>query len=170
MAYTKKVWKDAPDTSTPINAANLNHMEDGIATADVNAQNALDRLDDVDDEITQINSDLNDNYHLWYLTNFKKNGSQSTITGNISHNNGITMTKIDIVWKNPFDISDTDLLILTFEDNFPIFPTRLLATVGSVITYAYYNNSDHGLYIRVPNRLYQANNDVIISGYMGLST
>jgi len=58
MAYTKKVWKDAPDTSTPINAANLNHMEDGIAEADVNAQNALDRLDDVDDEITQINSDL----------------------------------------------------------------------------------------------------------------
>jgi hypothetical protein len=60
MAYTKKVWKDAPDTSTPINAANLNHMEDGIAEADVNAQNALDRLDDVDDEITQINSDLTD--------------------------------------------------------------------------------------------------------------
>jgi hypothetical protein len=58
MAYVKKVWKDAPDTSTPINAANLNHMEDGIAEADVNAQNALDRLDDVDDEITQINSDL----------------------------------------------------------------------------------------------------------------
>lgn len=58
MAYTKKVWKDAPDTSTPINATNLNHMEDGIAEADVNAQNALDRLDDVDDEITQINSDL----------------------------------------------------------------------------------------------------------------
>lgn len=46
MAYTKKVWKDAPDTSTPINAANLNHMEDGIAEADANATAALDGLDD----------------------------------------------------------------------------------------------------------------------------
>ena len=62
MAYVKKVWKDAPDTSTPINAANLNHMEDGIAEADVNAQNALDRLDDVDDEITKINSDLTSSF------------------------------------------------------------------------------------------------------------
>ena len=49
MAYVKKVWKDAPDTSTPINAANLNHMEEGIVEADINAQNALDRLDDVDE-------------------------------------------------------------------------------------------------------------------------
>ena len=61
MAYVKKMWKDAPDTSTPINAANLNHMEDGIAEADVNARNALNRLDTVDDEITQINSNLLDN-------------------------------------------------------------------------------------------------------------
>ena len=28
--YIKKVWKDAPSTDTPINAVNLNHMEDGI--------------------------------------------------------------------------------------------------------------------------------------------
>jgi hypothetical protein len=31
--YIKKVWKDAPSTDTPINAVNLNHMEDGIADA-----------------------------------------------------------------------------------------------------------------------------------------
>lgn len=28
--YIKKIWKDAPSTDTPINAENLNHMEDGI--------------------------------------------------------------------------------------------------------------------------------------------
>lgn len=76
MAYTKKVWKDAPDTSTPINAANLNHMEDGIAEADINATAALDGLDDKQDTtdntltttaktvvgaINEINSDLTDN-------------------------------------------------------------------------------------------------------------
>lgn len=31
MAYIKQDWKDYPDTSTPINAERLNHMEDGIA-------------------------------------------------------------------------------------------------------------------------------------------
>lgn len=30
MNYTKTVWKDLPDTTTPLNASNLNHIEDGI--------------------------------------------------------------------------------------------------------------------------------------------
>lgn len=31
MAYTKKTWKDYPDTSTPITANDLNNIENGIA-------------------------------------------------------------------------------------------------------------------------------------------
>lgn len=31
MAYTKQAWVNAPDTSTPIFAAQLQHIEDGIA-------------------------------------------------------------------------------------------------------------------------------------------
>lgn len=84
MAYTKKVWKDAPDTSTPINAANLNHMEDGIATADVNAQDALDRLDDVDDEIAQINSDLINSFDSGLLTITPSGSAGTTVTKAIS--------------------------------------------------------------------------------------
>lgn len=34
MAYTKTNWQDLPDTSTPITAARLNNMEDGIKTND----------------------------------------------------------------------------------------------------------------------------------------
>lgn len=30
MEYTKTVWKDLPDTSTPITASNLNNIEDGV--------------------------------------------------------------------------------------------------------------------------------------------
>lgn len=30
MAYTKTNWEDAPSTATPLNAANLNHIEEGI--------------------------------------------------------------------------------------------------------------------------------------------
>lgn len=34
MAYTKKIWKDYPDTTTPITAEDLNNIEDGIETLD----------------------------------------------------------------------------------------------------------------------------------------
>lgn len=30
MAYTKQTWNDLPNTTSPINATRLNHMEDGI--------------------------------------------------------------------------------------------------------------------------------------------
>lgn len=33
MAYTQQVWKDYPSGGTPISAARLNHMEQGIAAA-----------------------------------------------------------------------------------------------------------------------------------------
>lgn len=33
MAYTKTNWQDLPNTTTPINASNLNKMENGIANA-----------------------------------------------------------------------------------------------------------------------------------------
>lgn len=34
MAYTKTVWKDSPDTTTPINATALNKIEKGIGDLD----------------------------------------------------------------------------------------------------------------------------------------
>lgn len=37
MAYTKTTWQNLPNTTTPITAANLNNIEDGIETLD-NAQ------------------------------------------------------------------------------------------------------------------------------------
>lgn len=30
MAYEKTVWEDSPSTSSPITAANLNHIENGL--------------------------------------------------------------------------------------------------------------------------------------------
>lgn len=34
MTYTRVNWQDSPDTTTPIDAANLNVMDEGIATLD----------------------------------------------------------------------------------------------------------------------------------------
>lgn len=47
MAYDPKVWKNRPDQSSPINAAGLNHMEQGIAEADANATSAKTEVEDV---------------------------------------------------------------------------------------------------------------------------
>ncbi len=33
MAYTKQTWQNLPSKTTPINATRLNHMEDGIESA-----------------------------------------------------------------------------------------------------------------------------------------
>ena len=40
MAYSKTTWKDAPDSSTPINATNLNKIEKGL----VDAHTAMDKI------------------------------------------------------------------------------------------------------------------------------
>lgn len=36
MAYTKQVWKDLPDKTTPFTAERMNHIENGIENADKN--------------------------------------------------------------------------------------------------------------------------------------
>lgn len=34
MAYEKIEWENSPSTKTPLNATNLNHMDDGISNND----------------------------------------------------------------------------------------------------------------------------------------
>ena len=53
VTYIKKIWKNAPDTTTPISAANLNHMEDGIAN-NADAINTLNTsLSDTNTEVAK---------------------------------------------------------------------------------------------------------------------
>ncbi len=47
MAYVKKNWQNTPSTNTPINADNLNHMEQGIYEAAETADYAKDKVDDL---------------------------------------------------------------------------------------------------------------------------
>lgn len=35
MAYTKKIWKDYPDATTPILASDMNNIEDGLEALDI---------------------------------------------------------------------------------------------------------------------------------------
>lgn len=61
MAYTKVNWQDLPSTQTPLNATNLNHMDDGIAaalTAD-NIKNTQTTSTTDTYSCTQINNKIN---------------------------------------------------------------------------------------------------------------
>lgn len=53
MAYTydKQLWKDYPDTTTPITADRLNHMEDGIKGLS-DAQVSIEVVDSLDGDST----------------------------------------------------------------------------------------------------------------------
>ena len=47
MAYTSKIWKDLPDETTPIKAADLNHIETGIYnnSVDIGTKSELTTID-----------------------------------------------------------------------------------------------------------------------------
>lgn len=59
MAYSKINWHDSPSTATPITAANLNHMDDGIynldSTLDIRSGTWIPTLASMLDESAPIN-------------------------------------------------------------------------------------------------------------------
>jgi len=44
MGYTKQTWQNLPNKTTPLSAARLNHMEDGIFAAAQDAGTAISGL------------------------------------------------------------------------------------------------------------------------------
>ena len=64
MAYSKTTWVQE---ETPLNATNMNHIEDGIATADTNASSALTATAKIADvsktEIDLLSGKTSDNLH-----------------------------------------------------------------------------------------------------------
>ena len=68
ISYVKKAFKNYPDTTTPVNAANLNHLDNAIYDLDQAVGNALGSTDisaigngTVKGAISNINSQLTDN-------------------------------------------------------------------------------------------------------------
>lgn len=64
MAYSKTTWVQE---ETPLNAANMNHIEEGIETADTNASSALTATAKIADvsktEIDLLSGKTSDNLH-----------------------------------------------------------------------------------------------------------
>lgn len=84
--YVKQIWKNKPDTSSPLNATRLNHIEDGIE----NNSNAISELDTSVTELTE-NKASKENYPnrfklLSIATDNKTNGFVLTVDETSSFN------------------------------------------------------------------------------------
>ena len=60
MSYTKVLWQNSPSEATPINADNLNHMDDGIADVDARATTLEGEQTQTELAIQQINDNIGD--------------------------------------------------------------------------------------------------------------
>ena len=59
MPYLGNVWKDGPDGRTPITAAKLTKMEDGITSATSSAERATQVANDTFDSLSAVNRSYN---------------------------------------------------------------------------------------------------------------
>lgn len=53
-SYTKTVWQDLPNTTTPVNATNLNNIENGVETLYSEIQTIENDVDDLDEKFNNV--------------------------------------------------------------------------------------------------------------------
>lgn len=116
MNYTKTVWKDLPDTSTPITADRLNNIEDGVEYLFENESKQ---------GINEYSESTNDSYSCNYVNGvntystdeirvgtwmnkplYRKVYSFSALSGNNSYTLNPAPSNVDKMW---FDLSGTYL-------------------------------------------------------------
>lgn len=61
VGYTRVGWQDAPSTDTPIDAANLNHMDNGILALSEEVDTELPLLDQRISELERLIAELTSN-------------------------------------------------------------------------------------------------------------
>lgn len=50
-SYVKVGWKDYPDTSTPVNAENLNHMDEQISLSDKDVEDLKNETESIKENL-----------------------------------------------------------------------------------------------------------------------
>ena len=110
--YTPIGWEDAPSQDTPINAANLGHMEDGISDAQTRANGSVEK-----ENVLTSESDAKSVTELGYIvdaTVLKKAISQTYIeitTTLITGETTVTITNDAITSDSVLDIYAKDALL-----------------------------------------------------------
>ena len=87
MAYKRVNWKDYPDTTTPVNATNLNQMDEGIAAVDQELTTQKETATDMQDTIDQLNTGLSE-------LNIKMESAEKSIATKQDASTAITTSNI----------------------------------------------------------------------------
>lgn len=103
MAYERVNWENLPSKNTPVNADNLNKMDEGIAEL----QNNINKISNV--QVLQLNLVPNEEYI--YNSDF--------ITFGIRMGNLVYIV-VEFGWKKVFDFNDTTTAFISG------FPTNLV--------------------------------------------
>ena len=82
IRYTRVGWQDAPSTETPIDAANLNHMDNGILAISQELDTELDSIRDEFDALEQDTSSQIDSFKEETSTQISKFSSYITTMQN----------------------------------------------------------------------------------------
>ena len=92
MAYIPKEWKDLPDETTPIQASDLNHIEQGVSnlSTDVDTLNA--NVGDLSTNVDTLNTNVGD-------LNTLNTTDKSSIVGAINESNARVGKKL---WEGNF--------------------------------------------------------------------
>lgn len=85
MAYNKTTWENSPSTSTPINAGNLNKMEEGIYQNSIGVENNENNIGDLTELITPVKTNIVNSINSVYGTKLWENPNpSSSFSGNIT--------------------------------------------------------------------------------------
>lgn len=79
MEYTKTVWKDLPDTSTPITASRLNNIEDGVEYLFENSEAGIE----IKNEYSNLQNSV---YSCNYVNNINTYSTNETRIGTWTDN------------------------------------------------------------------------------------
>lgn len=84
MAYERVNWENLPSTNTPVNADNLNKMDEGIANAVEQIENAVEKIENYSTNETKVGSWI-DNKPIYKKTIIISNKAFSNGDNTIAH-------------------------------------------------------------------------------------
>lgn len=58
VEYVKQVWKDKPNTSSPLNATRLNHMESGIENNSKKIKETVTAVNELTEYLTELKTEI----------------------------------------------------------------------------------------------------------------
>ena len=140
-AYIAQLWRNKPDTSTPLSAERLRHIEDGIkgnsdaieaiAAAVVNQiVNDPDKIASmaalyaVNQKVSTLDGKVGDTAQL-------PDGAPDVVTAIAKQNSDLARIITGTVLSQPFDCVANSEIDLTFSEEFPSVPKEIFASITS---------------------------------------